>query len=209
MPNFIPSGAPRGNQRDKSGHFVSKDLLSTILTVIMDSELTIRDAVSDDAPAIARVNYLTWLHAYRGLVPDSELDSLNMQSLTDRWRENLNSAHSRGGCLVAVVRDDLVAYSRFYPSEDSDDDQRLVATIGSMYVDPESQGKGIGRKLMGEVLAAAKVHGYAEATLHVLAGNERARKFYEYLGWNADLDVLIGKSGDQTVPKMRYRMSPL
>jgi len=175
----------------------------------MNSEFAIRDAAIEDAPAIARVNYLTWLHAYRGIVPDSELDSLNMQSLTEQWRQNLNAAHSRDGCLVAIVRDDLIAYSRFYPSEDSDDDPHRVVTIGSMYVDPKSQGKGIGRKLMGEILAAAKTHGYTEATLHVLAGNERARKFYEYLGWEADLNVVIGRSGDQTVPKMRYRKSPL
>lgn len=64
-------------------------------------------------------------------------------------------------------------------------------------------------RLMDEVLAAARKHGYTEATLHVLAGNNRARKFYELLGWNVDLDVVIGTSGDQTVPKMRYRKNPL
>lgn len=175
----------------------------------MDFEIKIRDAVIEDAPAIARVNYVTWLHAYRGLVPDSELDSLNLQSLTEQWRQILNSAHSRGGCLVAIEGDDPIAYSRFYPSEDSDNDPHRVVTIGSIYVNPESQRRGIGRQLMEEVLVAAKKHGYTEATLHVLLGNEGARKFYEFLGWVADLDVIIGKSGDQTVPKMRYRMSPL
>lgn len=175
----------------------------------MDSKFAIRDAVIEDAPAIARVNYLTWSNAYRGIVPDSELDALNIDSLTELWSKNLNSVHSRGGCLVVVARGDLIAYSRFYPSEDSDDDPRRVVTIGSMYVNPESQRKGIGRQLMEEVLVAAKKHDYTEATLHVLTGNERARKFYEFLGWVADLDVIIGKSGDQTVPKMRYRMSPL
>ncbi|OIQ75466.1 putative acetyltransferase [mine drainage metagenome] len=175
----------------------------------MESEIAIREAVIEDAPAIARVNFLTWRHAYRGLIPDSELDSLNLEGLTDRWQQNLNPVNPRSGTLVVETGDSLIAYSRFYPSLDPGDDQDSVATIGSMYVIPEFHRKGIGRKLMGRVLAAANEHGFTEANLHVLAANDLARKFYEDLGWEVDLDVKIKGSGEETVPKVRYRKNQL
>lgn len=175
----------------------------------MDSEFLIRDAAIEDAPAIARVNYLTWLHSYRGIVPDSELDSLNLESLTDQWKHNLSIADSRSGTFIVMESTTVIGYSRFYPSVDPDDDQARVATIGSMYVDPDYQRRGVGRELMRAVLDAAKKCNYTEMTLHVLATNQRAREFYEILGWKEDLDADIAESVDEVVPKMRYRKNSL
>lgn len=175
----------------------------------MDSEFTIRDAAIGDAPAIARVNYLTWLHAYRGILPDLEIDSLNLDSLADQWIQNLSVVDSRSNTLVVMKGATLIAYSRFYPSVDPDDDQARVATIGSMYVDPEYQRRGVGRKLMRAVLEAVRKREYTETTLHVLTANQRAREFYENLGWEKDLDMDIGGSDEKTNPKVRYRKSPL
>lgn len=109
----------------------------------MESEFAIRDAVIEDAPAIARVNYLTWLHAYRGLIPDSELDSLDLEFLTEQWNQNLSLAKPRSSTLVVMNGESLIAYSRFYPSADPDDAQDQVATIGSMYVNPDFHSHNI------------------------------------------------------------------
>lgn len=56
----------------------------------MGIEFMIREAEFDDAPAIAQVSYLTWLHAYRGIIPDAELDALNLESVTDKWVQILS-----------------------------------------------------------------------------------------------------------------------
>ena len=107
--------------------------------------------------------------------------------------------------MVVVNGDFVIAYSRFYPSVDPDDDQGRVATIGSMYLDPEFWRKGIGRRLMETVLETAKSHDFTETTLHVLASNKRARAFYENLGWELDIDAELDNSMRETVPKVRYR----
>lgn len=175
----------------------------------MGTEFVIREAEFDDVPAIAQVSYATWVHAYRGIIPDAELDSLNVESVTDKWRQILNLAIPRGGTLVAINDESIIAYSRFYPSVDSDDDQDRVATIGSIYVHPDFQHQRVGRELMEEILKVAKNRGFAEATLHVLAANERARKFYEFLGWEQDLDAVIERSDEESIPKVRYRKNLL
>lgn len=175
----------------------------------MNYEFTIRSASIEDALAIASVNYTTWLHAYRGILPDEEIESLNIDSLTDQWKQNLGIADSRSGTFVVMKGATLIAYSRFYPSVDPDDDQSRVATIGSMYVDPEFQHKGVGRKLMGAVLEAAIKREYKEGTLHVLAANKRAQEFYERLGWEKDSNADIAGSADQADLKVRYRKKSL
>lgn len=175
----------------------------------MVTNFMIREAEFDDAPGIARVSYLTWLHAYRGIIPDTELDSLNLESVTDKWVQILSLASPRGSTFVAINDESIIAYSRFYPSADSDDDQDRVATIGSIYVHPDFQHHGVGRALMEEILKVAKNQGFMGATLHVLAANERARNFYELLGWEQDLNAIIQKSDEESTPKVRYRKNPL
>jgi ribosomal protein S18 acetylase RimI-like enzyme len=66
------------------------------------------------------------------------------------------------------------------PSYSSD-----VQTIG---VEPESQGKSIGRTLMNELLAFAKRQGSEEVFLEVKAGNEAAIGLYLSLGFE-QIDV--------------------
>jgi hypothetical protein len=54
--------------------------------------MTIRRALPDDAPALARLHVDSWRAAYRGLVPDSRLDGLDYDRRTVRFREQLEAA---------------------------------------------------------------------------------------------------------------------
>lgn len=191
-----------GNEQIAGAMTAISNLISNV-----NPEFTIRAAGIEDAPGIARVNYSTWLHAFRGLIPDLELDSLNLGSLIDQWMRELSATNSRGATLIALDDDSVIAYSRFYPSVDDDEDRSLVATIGSMYVSPKFQRRGVGRKLEEAVLLAAKERDFTEATLHVLAANQRAREFYENLGWEEDLQADIVELNEDKGSKVRYRKS--
>ena len=48
--------------------------------------ITTRLAAIDDANAIARVQAEGWRSAYRGIVPDDYLDSIDIDSWADRQR---------------------------------------------------------------------------------------------------------------------------
>ena len=176
-----------------------------IVPVVLEFE--IRKAELDDVPAIARVSYQTWPHTYRGIIPEEKINSRTIESITFTWREILSELHHKGSTLVAFNDESIIGYSRFYPSRDIDDDQGKVATIGSIYVLPSFQHQGVGRALIAGILEIAKIQDFVEVALHVLAANERARKFYEYLGWEQDLDPIIENSDDDPTPKVRYRVS--
>ena len=172
-------------------------------------EFEIRRAQLVDVPAIALVSYQTWPHTYRGMISEEKINSRTIETITETWRQILTPPFSKGGTLVAVNNEAIIAYSRFYPSRDIDDDQAKVATIGSIYVLPAFQHQRVGRALMNGILEIANIQGLAEVTLHVLAANERARKFYEHLGWEQDLDPIIENSDQDPTPKVRYRIKQL
>ena len=63
---------------------------------------------------------------------------------------------------------------------------------------PEFRGMGLGTQLMGDVMARAKDHGYAEMSLSVERENSVARKLYERAGFevidddpNGALDMIV------------------
>ncbi len=55
--------------------------------------------------------------------------------------------------------------------------------IMAVAVYPEFQGSGIGKRLIGEVEAAAKAKGFKETSLNVFSENQDAVRLYETLGY--------------------------
>ncbi len=73
-------------------------------------------------------------------------------------------------------------------SDEDDLDAVAVGCLYALYVDPGAQGAGVGRALHDRALEELRAAGAREAVLWVLVGNERARRFYERLGWRAEED---------------------
>lgn len=84
--------------------------------------------------------------------------------------------HAHGVFLVALVEGNVVGYGGFWMVIDE-------AHITTIAVSPDFQRKGIGRKLMIELLTRAKSRGMACSTLEVRAGNVPAISLYEDLGY--------------------------
>lgn len=59
--------------------------------------------------------------------------------------------------------------------------------ISDLIVAPAGRGQGVGKLLMAKAEEWAKNEGYEKLTLNVFAGNGRARKLYEELGFGADI----------------------
>lgn len=58
----------------------------------------------------------------------------------------------------------------------------------SITVNPEAQGKGVGKMLMEEVYEDAIERGFSTISLSVHKDNEKAISFYEKDGWRKDAD---------------------
>lgn len=149
------------------------------------SSFHIRQAKVDDAAGIAKVHVGTWQYAYRGQIPDSYLQSLDVANRTERWKDILSHPEGSSHTIVAVADDTVLGFCSIGHCRDKD----MSANVGELwaiYVDPKSMGKGIGSELMEKGLDYLRVQGYTKATLWVLSSNERTRKWYEAKGWREE-----------------------
>jgi ribosomal protein S18 acetylase RimI-like enzyme len=166
----------------------------------------IRLATASDANQIAVVHVRGWQAAYRGHMPDAELDALEPARRALRWTQAL--VEPLVGVFVAVERDAIVGFSSFRPSLDRDAPPS-TCEIGSLYVDPAHWRCGHGRALIDAVVGAARERAFEEVSLWVLGANAAARAFYEKVGFAPDggtrTETLLGVSLDEVRYRRRLR----
>lgn len=124
-----------------------------------------------------------------------------------RMVEEVDDASPRRSVLVAELDDTIVGFAVVRPSEDEDADSATIGELDTFYTHPSVWGRGVGRGLMSEALAALRAAGFAEATLWTAAENHRPRAVYEAAGWRLDNTVkqktYLGVSFDE----LRYRIA--
>jgi GNAT superfamily N-acetyltransferase len=146
-------------------------------------ELLVRPARADERLDIARVHVRSWQAAYRGLIDDAVLDSLQPEQRVG-WYLFDPASPADPQTIVAHAGKRIVGFSSFGPTRDAD--ARGAGEIYALYVDPEHWGAGVGRRLLENSRRRLKAGGYAEAVLWVLLGNEPAERFYLADGWRRD-----------------------
>lgn len=171
--------------------------------------VTVREATIDDAEQIARVHTTTWQVAYRGLLPDDFLDLLDWRVRRDNWVARLSDGSEQtGNTLVAESGGTVVGFAVVGPPRDADLEGSgpQVVEMYAIYVDPVHWQSGIGSALWRaarELLDPLT----SDVVLWVLADNERARTYYERMGFVADGATRREDIGGRTVGELRYRWS--
>lgn len=163
----------------------------------------LRTATAEDAAAIARVHVASWQAAYRGLLPDNFLDSLSVESRQEGWARSL----STGPRVIVYVRDREIAGFVTQGRSRDEDTAEAVGELYAIYVHPTMWGTGAGHGLHDAAVAALVEEGFTEATLWLLAGNTRARDFYERHDWRTDGTSKADQLAGIDVTEVRYKRS--
>jgi ribosomal protein S18 acetylase RimI-like enzyme len=162
----------------------------------------IRRAEPADVDAIAQVHVKTWQSTYRGHMPDSVLDSLDVSKRAAMWSKALEQPATL--VLVAIVDRAIAGFCSLIPSRDADA-SASVAEIAAIYVDPAAWRSGVGSSLIEAAMDSARQRGLAEVTLWVLTSNTSARAFYEARGFNTDGQTKTEQRPGFSVHEIRYR----
>lgn len=153
----------------------------------------IRPATPDDARAITGVRVRTWRHAYQGIVPDDYLRAMDVE--TESAKRKLWLAEPQSKCVTLVYQDSggaVIGFSMSGPLR-----EKLAEYDGevyAIYVLPEHQGLGVGRKLFLTSLADLKSNGFKSCLVWTLKENSSIH-FYQKMGGKLEAEdmITIGK----------------
>lgn len=146
-------------------------------------DFLVRRAGPEDAGLVARVHLAAWRATYDGLVPD-EAAAPSCDERSERWRASFDDP-SRPEQVLLVGRAGQApgGFAAFGPV----DNKKLAAAgfggeVYAVYLLPELQRQGAGRRLMQEAARRLTAQRISSAGVWVLRGNAGARRFYEALG---------------------------
>jgi len=121
-----------------------------------------------------------WRATYRGLIPAEYLDGMRVDASTALWDKVLAAGANSASVFVATHGDEVAGFAA--GSMLAEPRFGLDAELTAVYLRPEFQRVGIGRRLIAAVVDAQRAHGATGMIVWVIAGNKPARTFYESLG---------------------------
>ena len=142
--------------------------------------IEIRQAKGSDAPAVAAIHDDAWRTAYQGIIPGVELEKLVTRRGPEWWASAI-----RKGSRIAVLGfgDALAGYANYGRNR-----ARSLAYEGEiyeLYLRPEFQGLGFGRRLFSSARKDLVQSGLKSLVVWALSDNEPAVEFYRALGGHA------------------------
>jgi GNAT superfamily N-acetyltransferase len=166
--------------------------------------LSLRLATPDDAVLIAGIHASSWQATYRGLLPDTFLDSEVARERAAYWQARMSAPGSeRRLVLIAELAGEPVGFVCVERQPES----TWGVLLDNLHALPDHQGMGVGKLLMRAAEDWARAQGEKQLYLYVLEGNAPAIGFYERQGWRfagAEPDHMGGK--DITALRYVYRL---
>ncbi|MEM7159124.1 MAG: GNAT family N-acetyltransferase [Myxococcota bacterium] len=138
----------------------------------------IRPATRDDLLALAAIRRRSWQATYEGVVPDAVLRGMNDQRTA---RTMVRGIRARTEALLVAESPDGTRLGYAWVGPHRDGLPGHHGEIYELYLDPDTQGQGIGRQLLVAAIWALVERGLQPVVVWVLAANP-ARQFYEACG---------------------------
>jgi RimJ/RimL family protein N-acetyltransferase len=159
--------------------------------------VVLRPATAADMQAVGELYHRSRVAAYRHFIPAEDLESTPAEAVAAWWKERFAYERDTHRYTVAERDGRIVGFTQIGP----DEDEPGLVQLYAIHLEPEEQGHGTGRLLMGDALEHL---GGRRAVLWVFCDNARARRFYERSGWTPDGRTRMGTIGRSSNPMMRY-----
>jgi ribosomal protein S18 acetylase RimI-like enzyme len=166
-----------------------------------EEEITIRRAEPGDEAGMAFVHVASWRAAYQGLVPQEALDQLSVRTRSAQWRRVLEGqAPDQFAYVACDAAHEVVGFANGGPERG--EVPGYDSEVHAIYLLPDVQRRGIGRRLLVEVAEELTERGYRSLAVWVLADNP-ARAFYTALGGLPVAEKRI-EIGGVSLPEVAY-----
>jgi ribosomal protein S18 acetylase RimI-like enzyme len=142
--------------------------------------IEIRRAKPCDAGTIATTHDEAWRAAYQGIIPGTELNKLINRRGPDWWDSAI-----RKGSRIALLQfgDNVAGYANY--GRNRARSLTYDGEIYELYLRPEFQGLGFGRRLFTAARRDLAQSGLKSLVVWALSENDNAVEFYRALGGKA------------------------
>lgn len=144
--------------------------------------MIIRQARPEDATGIARVHVQTWQTTYRGIIPDSYLDTIQAEEWRERWTHDLSVPVPHTFSFVAEYEENHEIAGFVHGGVTRYPELPYQGELYAIYILKEYQQHGLGRLLVRSMGRSLLNAGIPDMLLWVFEANLAARRFYEMLG---------------------------
>ncbi|MDN5805996.1 MAG: GNAT family N-acetyltransferase [Brevibacterium sp.] len=186
------------------------------------ADCRVRRAHVDDAAGIAEVHIAAWSAAYRGIMADEILDSLDLDRQTAGWAKSLSAEQNPMSTLAAVQpvagasagaeapADRIVGFGGVCPPRDTAEvldrlpEASGLGQLAAINLRPEAFGTGVGALLLHALEDELRALGYTHAYLMVAEGNARAMGFYAKHGWHRTEITHVFDAVSPAVPERMF-----
>ncbi|MFI2714491.1 GNAT family N-acetyltransferase [Micromonospora sp. NPDC018662] len=163
--------------------------------------VSLRPATEADLMAVGALHQRSRVAAYSSFLPPAALADPTPEAMGRYWVERLTWEATDHRMIVAERDGRLVGFSYLGPDDEGDP---ATGLLNAIHLDPDERGRGTGRALMVDALAAMRARGWTRAALWVLRDNATGRRFYERGGWHATGARRTDRIGTALVPQLRY-----
>lgn len=140
------------------------------------TEIKLRSWTKNDFPILKNILLATWKEAYSFIPEEDILKHFNNFYSEDRLIEMLIDPFTNG--ILADVNSTSVGWMKLF-----EDQINKKLFVSSLYVLPEFQGFGIGKKLLNEAYTIAIKKKYKKVWLGVMKQNVKAIGWYQKIGF--------------------------
>ena len=140
--------------------------------------MLIRPVTSQDLGSLVTIFRACWNVSYRDLISEAVRDAMDVEAATKLLTNAVNPNPGRY-TLIATEWEAGLGFASF----GSDPEDATRGHLYSLYVSPESAGKGVGFELLNEVISELGKIGKPEITLWVFKENPIAIGLYRKSGF--------------------------
>ena len=143
------------------------------------SRFAIREAQAGDADGIARAHTESWQTSYRGILPDTVLDRIDVGQRVETRKKILRDRSVFQLVAYDLTHGDIVGFCDAGPS------RRHVTFAGevyAIYLMHHAKRHGLGQDMWQRSQAWFQANDMTSMIVWVLDNNHHARRFYEAMG---------------------------
>lgn len=139
--------------------------------------ILIRNWSEKDFSAVRKILLETWLNTYT-FIPEEDIRS-HLEKFYKIEKLYQLYTDSNTNCFIAEINESPIGWMKLYTNED---EKRFY--VSSLYILPDHQGCGIGRKFLEVAESLAGKMYYDKIWLGVMKDNNKALNWYKKIGFN-------------------------